>query len=408
MNGTDPVTGGGGGYNASDAFHHSHSSVLGNQGQFNVELIFESIGIAIMLFNVLWGAHLCWKRPNRYNAFLLMSATFYLLSEGIQLPITLVSGTRNRGYLNHLAKLPNDSPIGQMNPDWARRNAIAVLQRAYNAFFAFATVSYLLLVQVRFRVLKTIMPYSSVFDILFVVVTLAIWAVTMVLFNIVLYQGSTLTSATMAAIWNVYVLVVDQVLCGVFLYKLADFQVALGQTTSAEARNQASGRRMVLVALVNLAVVAWLCFALFLWSHLGWPNDPGMQTVLFRAATAFSSLTVTSALAFVFAVRRMMTRHQSSARPSRSQARVTIGGTPIGLFDASKSDHRRRESETILVNGSDDTFAMDPMSLFPEPTTTNTPSTAAPSRYRDNVYEVDKNPYGVQNLNMEQVPWKSD
>ncbi|KAJ3166595.1 hypothetical protein HDU88_003077 [Geranomyces variabilis] len=315
------------------AWEQQHPLTLTGQQQLTAELAISGFGCLIMVFNLLWASVALRNRPNRYNASLLFSATTFFLSQALLIGQSLASGDRSRWYLARLAEQPSNDH-NRMQWDVDLKSRILNLQRAYSACFALATVSYLLLVGFRFRVLKSIMPYRNAWDYGFAAFTILLWTITMLGFNVVFYSGGTSASSLLATLWNLYLLVMDQSLAGVFLWKLSDFQKSLATASSKDADSKAKGKRNVVLALVGLGVISWACLGLFVWSHYGFKDDEGMKTLLFRVAAAFSSFTVSSALAFVYGVKQMMTRTLSTGPLSRSSRNAvsapTIGGRKRG------------------------------------------------------------------------------
>ncbi|KAJ3156191.1 hypothetical protein HDU86_003954 [Geranomyces michiganensis] len=312
-----------------EAMEKLHPSILTNEQQLFAELAISSFGCLVMLVNTIWAVAVIKKRPNRFNASLLFSATTFFLAQAVLIGQSIASGDKSRWYLARLAEQPSSGRY-RMQWDVDLKQRLLNLQRAYSACYALATLSYLLLVQFRFRVLKSIMPYRTLWDYVFAGVTTALWAVTMLGYNCVFFNGATSTTGLMATFWNLYLLVMDQTLAAVFLWKLSDFQKSLATASTKDIASKAKGKRNVIIALVGLGIISWCCLAVFVASHYGFPDDEGMQTIMFRVAAAFSSFTVTAALAFVYGVKQMMTRTLSSNPRSRSSRNAgpttTIGG----------------------------------------------------------------------------------
>ncbi|KAJ3181286.1 hypothetical protein HDU87_001417 [Geranomyces variabilis] len=309
------------------AWQQLHPLALTGQQQLAAELAISGFGCLIMIFNLIWASVALRNRPNRYNASLLFSATTFFLSQALLIAQSLASGDRSRWYLARLGEQPSNDHSNRMLWDFDLKSRILNLQRAYSACFALATVSYLLLVGFRFRVLKSIMPYRNAWDYGFAAFTVALWTITMLGFNVVFYSGSTSATGLLATLWNLYLLVMDQTLAGVFLWKLSDFQKSLATASAKDADSKAKGKRNVVLSLVGLGVISWGCLGLFVWSHYGFQNDEGMKTLLFRVAAAFSSFTVSSALAFVYGVKQMMTRTMSTGPLSRSSRNAVSAPT---------------------------------------------------------------------------------
>ncbi|KAI8907508.1 hypothetical protein DFJ77DRAFT_475719 [Powellomyces hirtus] len=349
-----------------------------NDGNEHVyEVAFGVVGVVIMLCNFVYAVKILVDRKNRYNAFLLVAVVLMVFAQICVLVQSIVLENRSREYMAYLDEL-EDNDVNRQVDGWYLRDLMLNLQRFFNACFAVSTCGYLLLIQMRFRVLKTIMPYSRYWDYAFVVATLALWGVAMLYFNLITYQGSTFLSGFMASVWNVYLLGMDQVLCATFLYKLSDFQIALGQTSSADARSQITYRRITFLALVLLAIVSWVCFGIFVWSHM--VSDKGMQSILFRIASGFSSLTFSAALAFVYAVKRMMTRTMSSrqvSRPNNSRSHQKLDD-PTGSSSTFVMENTNRDSTT----NNKDSFALNANKIYPPQSNSKPSGSPATSQYQ--------------------------
>ncbi|KAJ3010854.1 hypothetical protein HKX48_007158 [Thoreauomyces humboldtii] len=335
--------------------YQTDSTAFSNHTQFVVELAIGLVGTTIMIANVTYASCYLRRRPNRYNASLLVAAILYTAAQITPVVHTLLAGTRSREYLVKLDLVKDTEENREaFAGEWDLKVLMRRIQLTYNILFAAATCMYLLLIQWRFRVLKSSIHWSSCLDYLFVFFTVGLCCGTMGVFDIVLYKGANSASGLAAAAWSAYVLIVDQILSVIFLYKLSDFQVAITvenstllhstsnfTTTNAPAfttttavtsattmtpvvvvskrrrttaRTSERERRRVLTALVGLAGVAWLCCALFVYSHFGFKEDQGgMAVIAYRVAASASTLTTTFALFFVYAVNTMMVRGRTPA-----------------------------------------------------------------------------------------------
>ncbi|KAJ3022900.1 hypothetical protein HKX48_004944 [Thoreauomyces humboldtii] len=199
---------------------------LSNHTQYLVELLIASIGTSIMLANVGYALIYLRRRPNRYNGMLLVAAIIYTGSQALLGVQTLVSGTRSREYLMILDRV-EDTPVNRLEYDWGLKVVMMRIQQLYSILFASSSCLYLLIIQWRFRVLKSSMPWSTKLDYAFIVFTLLVLTVTMLTWNILTYKGTTKQSTIAAATWSAYTLLTDQILSCIFLYKLSDLQAAI-------------------------------------------------------------------------------------------------------------------------------------------------------------------------------------
>ncbi|TPX60646.1 hypothetical protein SpCBS45565_g07453 [Spizellomyces sp. 'palustris'] len=301
------------------------TSVVPEHLQQTLELVFGSLGALIQFFNCIWAASVLFRRPNPYNGTLVICGFFYLLAQGIVVTQTIISfsGGKNHEYLNMLEDLGQGEEVKQQYSDWRLGVIMPWLQRTYNFVYGVATLVYVLIVQIRFRVVRRIVPYWKGWDHIFVGFTVLLWAATFLTWNVIHYSRDGLPSGISAGVWNIYVLLVDQVLCLLFLLRLNMFQRKFRQSTSVQRQ---SASRTVFVALISLAIMSWVAFGVFMYSNMGWRHDEGMRNILFRVASALSGAIMSAALLFIYTVKTMMTSSTTS-QLSRSKA---SGGTDLG------------------------------------------------------------------------------
>ncbi|KND02672.1 uncharacterized protein SPPG_01757 [Spizellomyces punctatus DAOM BR117] len=325
------------------------TSVVPEHLQYTLELVFGGLGTAIQLFNCIWAASVLFRRPNPYNGTLVICGVFYLLAQGIVVTQTIISfsGGKNHEYLTMLEDLGQGEEVKQQYSDWKLGVIMPWLQRTYNFVYGVATLVYVLIVQIRFRVVRRIVPYWKGWDHIFVGFTVILWAATFLTWNVIHYSRDGLSSGISAAVWNIYVLVVDQLLCVLFLMRLKMFQRKFGQSIRRQ-----TARRTVFVALICLAIMSWVAFGVFMYSNMGYRHDEGMRNVLFRVASALSGFMMSAALLFIYTVKTMMTGSTTS-QLSRSKG---SGGTEL---EPSSALRIPRKPEAALTDATERLHAVE-------------------------------------------------
>lgn len=109
------------------------------------------LGMTIQIFNIAYAIRHVIQRPTAFNIVLLLCLFLFLMSFfpmlcrfcDLILDVSLFSFTQLIAGV-----------------DWLS-DTILTLNRVHNSFYAISTLMYLLLVQVRFRVIKNILPYRD-------------------------------------------------------------------------------------------------------------------------------------------------------------------------------------------------------------------------------------------------------
>ncbi|KAJ3018018.1 hypothetical protein HKX48_003223 [Thoreauomyces humboldtii] len=316
-----------------------------------------------MILNVYAATSVYLKRPRPYNALLIMAASCYLGFQATLLAETLVSGTRSRLYMKQLESLPY-SKVSEGRSDWGLKMKILWIERTYSTLYvgffanpAITTTLYLVLIQSRFRVIRKVMSTAwNRVDYGFITITVLICSATIVTFNIILYDGDSPRSTAAAACWNCYVLATDQILSGIFLYKLARVTAFINNdnmdlppvsrnlpdtptngsahcTAAKEKEGEARvpfllsrlskrgtisrgtgrGRRVrrsreqktIIAALLGISVVSWVLCGLYMASHWGFDDQAGVSNLVYRVSASFSTLQCSFALIFIYAIQAL-------------------------------------------------------------------------------------------------------
>ncbi|RKO92674.1 hypothetical protein BDK51DRAFT_34127 [Blyttiomyces helicus] len=264
--------------------------------------VFTGVGFLIQLGNVFYGSIHVIKRPTTFNLVLAVALVMYLLSF-MPLVLTTELTVELAGHV--------DSPDSPLQWKFVR---LKWLLRIYSALYSCATLLYLLLVQIRFRVIKTLLPYSDLWDWALVTVTVLIWGSTAIALGVV-YPRTVMLQSIAMAIWTAYALVIDNVLSFVFLFQLWNCRRRLTSATSASrgaVRRQQQYSRVV-AALIGFCVLSWVGVSLLFASDAVGPKHQLTRLVLFRAAYACTPLDFSGALVFIYTVRQLMVGGDASS-----------------------------------------------------------------------------------------------
>ncbi|KAJ3296853.1 hypothetical protein HK104_001095 [Borealophlyctis nickersoniae] len=258
---------------------------------------FTVLGLVLQIGNIAYATQHAVRRPTTFNLVLVSALIIYALSFVPLLMTTTL--TIDLGS-------QQDSPASPIHYQFVRLDALV---RTYTALYGVSTLVYILLVQIRFRVVKSIMPYKNHWDWIFVGVTVTVFSLTTLLFGVILPISPILQSIA-SAIWSLYGLTVDNVLSFIFIRQLYKTR----RNVNATSTNRKVWARVV-AALCALCSVTWLCLGLLIGGNVLFADDHGMRTFFFRLAYAFTPLVFSAALVFVYTVRTLMSG-SAAATPS--------------------------------------------------------------------------------------------
>lgn len=224
-------------------------------------------------------------RPTKFNIILVVALVVYCVS---YIPLLMTSSLT--------IELSDQKETPQTQPLFAK---LDILLRVYTALYGISTLMYILLVQIRFRVVKSLISYRSIYDHIFVAITVLVCLLSTFLFGVILPTSSVLASIA-AAVWTLYGLLVDNILSFVFIKVLYTSRTTLSKSAPSSAWKRVVG------ALGFLCIVTWLCLALLLTGNIGFANDRIVRTVLFRIAYSFTPLEFSGALVFMYTVRSLV------------------------------------------------------------------------------------------------------
>ncbi|KAH6561994.1 hypothetical protein BASA50_004744 [Batrachochytrium salamandrivorans] len=280
-----------------------------------MEQLITALGLTIQLCNTMYALRHAFTMKTSFNTMLAISMVIYSASF---LPLFLTAGlTSTSGSLT-----------GSSESDIASREYfISVLNMSHNFLFASASFMYILLVQLRFRVIKNIMPYSNIWDTVFVVFTVAIWTVAAFLIGTL---GTIIWPARISVVlqlqsfvlWSIYALFVDTVLSFTFAVKLFSMRRKITNLMkSSDLCGDAYARRLmrnVMRALALLCGIAWVSFVLVAVSATVFSRDPVQRKLLYRLGYALSSLEFTGALIFIYSVKSIFKDRGSASNTGSS------------------------------------------------------------------------------------------
>lgn len=151
---------------------------------------------------------------------------------------------------------------------------------------------YLILIQIRFRVIKSILPYHNYWDYLFVIITIMVWSGTMFLFGVVAF-GSVSPAQSLAfnALWTLYAIVVDNILSWLFLYHLFKCRSQVSNTERLKKLWKQS-----VYGLGILAGTTWIALILTAIATFHFSKDSMSRSLLYRAAYCFSPVQFSGSL----------------------------------------------------------------------------------------------------------------
>ncbi len=175
-------------------------------------------------------------------------------------------------------------------------DAVLISNRIHNTFFAVSTFMYLLLIQTRFRVIKSILPYRNLYDYLFVIVTIIVWCGTTFLFGIVAFGSvSPAQSLAFSALWTLYALIVDNILSWLFLYHLFKCRAQVSNTDRLKRLWSQS-----VIGLGILAGTTWICLILTAIATFAFAKDNVSRALMYRVAYCFSPVQFSGSLVCSF------------------------------------------------------------------------------------------------------------
>ncbi|KAJ3278548.1 hypothetical protein HK104_002242, partial [Borealophlyctis nickersoniae] len=255
--------------------------MLDNEMVMRLNYGFTILGLLLQIGNIVYATNHALRRPTVFNLVLLIALILYACSF-----IPLLMTTSLTIDLDGITEDAGNAYLFKR---------LDVLVRIYTALFGLSSLMYLVLVQIRFRVVKSLMPYKNYWDWIFVGVTVSICIVTTFLFGVIIPKNAILQSIA-SAIWSLYALTVDNVLSFIFIRQL--YKTRRNLNTIGASQRKAWTR--VVVALCGLCSITWVCLALLVTGNLFFKEQHSTRTFMFRLAYAFTPLEFSAALVFIY------------------------------------------------------------------------------------------------------------
>ncbi|KAI8823727.1 uncharacterized protein EV422DRAFT_504876 [Fimicolochytrium jonesii] len=267
--------------------------------------ILLGLGLALQFGNSMYAARHAWMRPVTYNLMLLTSCATYAGSF-----IPLFAAKTDDEYNIY----PN--------------------MRIWTALYGVSTLMYTIIIQIRFRAIKALLPYGDVYiftdapkDRIFLGVTVCLWCTTIIPFGVVI--GSRKSQSLFTAAWTAYVLLVDNVISFMFISQVYKCQAILGGTRRKEWARVVGSLAFVCVTMW-ISVLSLVAANLFL--------VPSKIFYSFQFVFCCTPLQFSGALVFIYNAQALVSPgHRTPTDVVDSSGGPSSGGAK-GLFGTKHSD----------------------------------------------------------------------
>ncbi|KAJ3267831.1 hypothetical protein HDV01_003947 [Terramyces sp. JEL0728] len=234
------------------------------------------------MFNVLFVVKKTIEKPVAINIVLATSFVIYCCS---YLPLIRATG---------LTLVPPSAADQQRI-----QKEVLLMDTIHDVCFSVGSFLYVGTLQTRFRVIRTIIEYPKVHDLVWGCFTILLWILLGLAGVIVLpivyplqYEQVGILSG---AIWSFYVLFVDNFIAFVFLYQLLKFK----GDADPEERQQ---RTTLITALVVLSFVSWGSLGCAFASVVIYGKDPEMRSLWYHIGQGFSAFLFTGSMVFMYSI----------------------------------------------------------------------------------------------------------
>ncbi|TPX62691.1 hypothetical protein PhCBS80983_g00412 [Powellomyces hirtus] len=194
-----------------------------------------------------------------------------------------------------------DSPDSPLHKDFKKLQSTV---RVWTALYGLATFPYVILVQIRFRVVKAVFKYHKNWDTAYIVVTTVIWLGVLVVCGVV-YPPSPQLQGMATTGWTIYALASDNVLSFIFISQLFEVRRQLNKGIEVAFRK-------VRRSLFFLCFMTWIGLSISLIGWTRYATNGMMRTLLFRASLTFSPLAYSGALVYIYTVRTLFSAPRAS------------------------------------------------------------------------------------------------
>ena len=194
--------------------------------------------------------------------------------------------------------------------------------------------------QLRFRVIKSLIQYHDIWDYIAFITSCVIWIGSALVFGIIYppwtdYQVNPALQIYATAAWAMYALIMDNCISFIFIYQLfktrhniTDFNV------SPKHQEKIKKLRVIIYYSLGLSCTAtWSCLGLTFAAVTLFQKDPSNRRLFYRIAYAFSTLHFSGAAIFMYSVRTLFTQ------PSRISYDSSYSNSPITVVNL-KSSHK--------------------------------------------------------------------
>ncbi|KAJ3183572.1 hypothetical protein HDU85_002001 [Gaertneriomyces sp. JEL0708] len=206
--------------------------------------------------------------------------------------------------------------------------------RLWTAAYAVATLIYIILIQIRFRVVKSVLRYRDFLDNAYIIVSTTIWIGTIVILGVI-YPPTPSIQSIATILWTIYALLVDNVLSIVFITQLYAIRSRLKQSRDVER-----SFKRVRASLFFLCGMTWIGVSFSVIGNTAFAKDQVMRTLFFRVSLIFSPLEFLGALIYIYTVRMLFNpsqagnsgTFQSGNDANDSRGNVVKGKKPAPAF----------------------------------------------------------------------------
>ncbi|KAJ3276293.1 hypothetical protein HK104_003697 [Borealophlyctis nickersoniae] len=208
------------------------------------------------------------------------------------------------------------------------------LDHIFNGLFSSGALIYLLLIQLRFRIIHKIYPYSHKWDIVFVTFTILLCAVCIYFGAIA--DATVFVQTIAGSLWITYVFLSANILSFVFLYRIYQCKQ---QTSGGKANREAFAR--VTRALAFICTCSWVCLALAIVALVVLKSNELLRPLVFRISYGVGGpLDLSGVLVFIHEMRNLVLsppeRWKDSgegAAPAGEEADKPQQGCKVALHD---------------------------------------------------------------------------
>ncbi|KAI8821038.1 uncharacterized protein EV422DRAFT_619943 [Fimicolochytrium jonesii] len=258
-----------------------------------------SLALAIQTGNAIYGIKHAWQRKTLFNGVLAGCMVMYAASF-----IPLLFTARP-------AVLLADKPDGPGSPYTPFLTDLQNIVRVWTALYGLATFPYVILVQIRFRVVRSVIKYSKHWDTFFVIFTTLIWLSALAICGVI-YPPSKKIAGYTTTIWTVYGLLCDNVFSMTFIFSIYNIRRKLNKNIEVLFRRVRTG-------LFFLCFMTWMGISFSVISFTLYSNNGVMRTLFFRISLLFSPLAYSGALVYLYTVRQLF---QPQTRYSQQDLRA--------------------------------------------------------------------------------------